>query len=78
MDLSRKLSDDEIVTPSKRFLSEDEKNFSFGNINNSANIKIATKGERGFEFIFVLSSLMAIAFREREICIEAGILPVII
>lgn len=46
MDLSRKLSDDEMVTPSKRFLSEDEKNFSFNNINNSTNIKIATnKGE---------------------------------
>lgn len=43
MDLSRKLSDDEMPTPSKRFLSEDDKNFSsFGNINSSTNIKIAT------------------------------------
>ena len=47
MDLSRKLSDDEMATPSKRFLSEDEKYSSFGSVNNSTNIKIATnKGER--------------------------------
>lgn len=46
MDLSRKLSDDEMATPSKRFLSEDEKYSSFGSVNNSTNIKIATnKGE---------------------------------
>ena len=51
MDLSRKLSDDEMPTPSKRFLSEDEKYSSFGSVNNSTNIKIATnKGECRFVF----------------------------
>jgi len=49
MDLSRKLSDDELVSPSKRFLSEDDKNFNstFGNLNSSStNIKIATNKDR--------------------------------
>jgi len=50
IDLSRKLSDDELVTPPKRFLSEDDKNFSsFGvnSINNSTNIKITSKDRNG-------------------------------